>query len=358
MPKGGNAKAKSAEKKADLKRKEKIAEDKTFGLKNKNKSKKVAQYVKTVQQQYSNDKDKVIDKKKIEALKLAKEEQRARKKEVATLFKPVQKLEAGADPKSQLCSFFKQGMCSKGDKCKFSHDMTVERKAAKIDLYSDKRDTDKKPSAGMESWDQETLEQAVKSREYENQCTTNIVCKHFLEAIEKQQYGWFWVCPNGGGKCKYRHALPPGFVLKTAKKDDDGAPSVSLEEAIEEARKELKTHTPVTLETFKAWKAKKAEEKQRKEARAKQTKMDAISAEDKKRGVGLSGRELFTFNADLFEDDEEAGEMSYAVQGSDDEGENDKADSTKAGDSEGKAKGDDVVDESLFLDDDDDEDDD
>ncbi|KAI3670890.1 hypothetical protein L1987_87534 [Smallanthus sonchifolius] len=22
------------------------------------------------------------------------------------------------------------------------------------------------------------------------------ICKHFLEAVEKKQYGWFWVCPN------------------------------------------------------------------------------------------------------------------------------------------------------------------
>lgn len=33
------------------------------------------------------------------------------------------------------------------------------------------------------------------------------VCKYFLEAVEKKQYGWFWVCPNGGKDCHYRHAL-------------------------------------------------------------------------------------------------------------------------------------------------------
>ena len=50
---------------------------------------------------------------------------------------------------------------------------------------------------------------------------TNIICKHFLEALEKQQYGWFWSCPNGGDTCKYRHALPPGYVLKRDKKAMD-----------------------------------------------------------------------------------------------------------------------------------------
>ena len=44
------------------------------------------------------------------------------------------------------------------------------------------------------------------------------VCKYFLEAVEKKQYGWFWVCPNGGKDCHYRHALPPGYVLKSQMK--------------------------------------------------------------------------------------------------------------------------------------------
>jgi len=33
---------------------------------------------------------------------------------------------------------------------------------------------------------------------------TNIICKHFLDAVEKRQYGWFWQCPNGNKECKYR----------------------------------------------------------------------------------------------------------------------------------------------------------
>lgn len=44
----------------------------------------------------------------------------------------------GVDPKSMLCEFFRHGQCQKGFKCKFSHDFAVERKTAKIDLYSDR----------------------------------------------------------------------------------------------------------------------------------------------------------------------------------------------------------------------------
>lgn len=46
----------------------------------------------------------------------------------------------GVDPKSILCEFFKVGQCTKGFKCKFSHDLNVQRKGEKIDIYSDKRD--------------------------------------------------------------------------------------------------------------------------------------------------------------------------------------------------------------------------
>lgn len=61
------------------------------------------------------------------------------------------------------------------------------------------------------------------------------VCKHFLEAVEKKQYGWFWVCPNGGKECHYRHALPPGYILKSQMKAllEEESKKVSIEEEIE-----------------------------------------------------------------------------------------------------------------------------
>ena len=62
-----------------------------------------------------------------------------------------------------------------------------------------------------------------------------IVCKYFIQAIETEKYGWFWECPNGES-CHYRHALPPGFVLKSQKKaieDAEKANAISLEEFLE-----------------------------------------------------------------------------------------------------------------------------
>ncbi|KAF9676740.1 hypothetical protein SADUNF_Sadunf08G0034400 [Salix dunnii] len=75
-----------------------------------------------------------------------KEEEKAREKELSDLFKVAvsqPKVPVGVDPKSILCEFFKAGQCAKGFKCKFSHDLNVQRKGEKIDIYSDKRDDGK-----------------------------------------------------------------------------------------------------------------------------------------------------------------------------------------------------------------------
>lgn len=47
----------------------------------------------------------------------------------------------GVDPKSIVCEYFRAGQCTKGFKCKFSHDLAVERKGGKIDLFTDTYET-------------------------------------------------------------------------------------------------------------------------------------------------------------------------------------------------------------------------
>ena len=87
-----------------------------------------------------------------------------------------------------------------GDKCKFSHDLTITRKAAKRDVYSDTRpaggDGDKKAD-GIEDWDQAKLEAVVKTKHgaERRETKTDIVCMYFLDALERELYGWFWECP-------------------------------------------------------------------------------------------------------------------------------------------------------------------
>lgn len=62
----------------------------------------------------------------------------------------------GVDPKTVLCQFYKKGNCEKGKKCKFSHDLTVERKAIKRDLYTDTRENEEeeRKKDDMANWDE------------------------------------------------------------------------------------------------------------------------------------------------------------------------------------------------------------
>ncbi|KAM6598973.1 zinc finger CCCH domain-containing protein 11 [Cannabis sativa] len=280
--------------KADVAKKQKVVEDKTFGLKNKNKSKNVQKYVQNLKQsvQPKLDSAKLTAKKK-------KEEEKAKEKELNDLFKVAvsqPKVPVGVDPKSILCEFFKVGQCTKGFKCKFSHDLNVQRKGEKIDIYSDKRDEDT-----MEDWDQETLEKVIESKktEYNQNKPTEIVCKYFLDAVEKKQYGWFWSCPNGGKECHYRHALPPGYVLKSQMKAllEEEADKMPIEEEIENQRSKLTACTPMTPDLFFQWKKKKVDERD--------AGLAALRA-DRAKNDRMSGRELFLSDASLFVDDAEA----------------------------------------------------
>ncbi|KAJ7972461.1 zinc finger CCCH domain-containing protein 11-like [Quillaja saponaria] len=258
-----------------------------------------------------------------DAAKKKKEEEKAKEKELNDLFKIAvtqPKVPVGVDPKSILCEFFKVGQCAKGFKCKFSHDLNVQRKGEKIDIYSDKRDEE-----SMEDWDQETLEKVVESKktEYKQNKPTEIVCKYFLEAVEKKQYGWFWDCPNGGKDCHYRHALPPGYLLKSQMKAllEEEADKIPIEEEIENQRAKVTTTTPMTPELFMQWKKKKIEERD--------AGLAAQMAERAKNDR-MSGRELFLSDSSLFVDDAEAYEKYQREQESDVMGQ--KANGDSAGD--------------------------
>lgn len=304
------AEASKPSKKNELKKKEKVIEDKTFGLKNK-KGAKTQKFIAQVEKQVKTGGDPRLLKLEAEraAEKKKKEEEKKAEEERLLLIRPVQKVEAGADPKSVFCAFFKQGLCKKGDKCKFSHDPAVERKSAKRNIYLDEKDA--KEDDNMDDWDEEKLQDVVsKKHGSEKSNQTDIICKYFLDALESNKYGWFWACPNGGTECKYKHALPPGFTLKKDKTREDKTESISIEELIEQKRAELSASaclTPVTIESFIQWKKRKLREKAEKARKDDEKKKDKYKA-----GVmlGLSGREMFAFNPTMVgdEDDEEGGE--------------------------------------------------
>ncbi|CAB1328089.1 unnamed protein product [Coregonus sp. 'balchen'] len=254
MPPKKPAQAAAGSKKTQEKKKEKIIEDKTFGLKNK-KGGKQQKFIKNVSQQVKQvpgskvgaegDKNKKGDKKK-------------ELDELNELFKPVvaaQKVAKGVDPKSVLCAFFKQGQCTKGDKCKFSHDLTLERKCEKRSLYVDKRD-DELEKDTMDNWDEKKLEE-VKD-----------------------------------------------------KKKDEKEDEISMEELIENERSALGPNvTRITLETFLAWKKRKRQEKVAKAEQDMEKKKADFNAG---RSFGVSGRQVFEFCPDLADDDdEEADDIKY-----------------------------------------------
>ncbi|KAM6071089.1 zinc finger CCCH domain-containing protein 15 [Chlamydotis macqueenii] len=305
-------------KKADQKKKEKIIEDKTFGLKNK-KGAKQQKFIKAVTHQVKFGQQNPRQAAQTESeKKLKKEDKKKELQELNELFKPVvaaQKISKGADPKSVVCAFFKQGQCTKGDKCKFSHDLSLERKCEKRSVYIDARDEDLEKDT-MDNWDEKKLEEVVNKKHGEaekKKPKTQIVCKYFLDAIENNKYGWFWVCPGGGDNCMYRHALPPGFVLKKDKKKEEKQDEISLEDLIEKERAALGPNvTKITLECFIAWKRRKRQEKiDKAEQDMERRKADFKAG----KALVISGREVFEFRPELVDaDDEEADDTRY-IQG-------------------------------------------
>ncbi|KIK66727.1 hypothetical protein GYMLUDRAFT_157271 [Collybiopsis luxurians FD-317 M1] len=297
----------------------KVKEDKTFGMKNKNKSAKVQKEVQRIQAQtaQAGKSRAVLEKEKEQKLRQkAQEEEEKRRKEEAALLKPVitqPKVPFGVDPKTLVCAFFKAGQCEKGNKCKFSHDLDVARKVEKKNLYEDSRA--EKEADTMDQWDDEKLRNVVLSKHGNPRTTTDIVCKFFIEAIETQKFGWFWECPNGNETCQYRHALPPGFVLKSQKKaldEANKANTISLEEFLEVERHKLGSNlTLCTPETFAKWKRTRLDKKAAEEDVLRKTK-EAQHAAGK--NTGMSGRDLFQYNPEWFEDEEDEDEDDWDLE--------------------------------------------
>lgn len=196
-----------------------LVQDRTFGMKNK----KGGAAQKQIEQMTKNLKNGgTADEKRKAAERAAREKEKAAAEKAkleteALLNKPaqVQKVPFGVDPKTVVCIFYKKGNCEKGKKCKFAHDLSVERKTEKKNLYTDNRAeeeaaAEKKKVETSADWDEEQLRKVVLSKKGNQKTTTDKVCKYFVSAIEDGKYGWFWVCPNGANDCKYKHALPPG----------------------------------------------------------------------------------------------------------------------------------------------------
>lgn len=289
-----------AEKK--VKEVKKIVDDKTFGMKNKSKSKTVQTMIKVVAGQEKGGLEKMQT--EIYKEKLLRKKQEEEQKLLVDVFaKTVPK---NAD--EGICAFFKAGMCKKGKACKFSHSVTEETtKSNKIDLYTDQRVAMFGNADTIENWNQEKLDEVItyNSQKYNETTKTDKICKHFIEAVEKGKYGWFWVCPNGYN-CIFRHCLPPDYVFKNKKPEIiEEKKEENIVDKIDNDRDKLegKKLTPVTKERFEEWL------KIRKERLDKERKT-RVQEELKNMGVkvkkGPTGKELFDKNQDIFADAEDA----------------------------------------------------
>ncbi|CCJ31085.1 unnamed protein product, partial [Pneumocystis jirovecii] len=277
-------------------------EDKTFGLKNKNKSSKVQAQIRQIESQAAQigknkaTKEKEAQKKEQAERKLAEE---SKKIELAELFKqPAQKVPFGVDPKSILCQYYKQGFCDKG--FKKLHNLDVEKKSEKKDIYTDSRQiplnldnsyADRKDDT-IDMWDDEKLQSVVLSKHGNP--------KVMMAIIVNINIGMLF-CIFQGNLFK-KHSLPPGFVFKSKQKEKEEE-EITLEQFLEIERHKLGPNlTPVTLETFTEWKRKREEKKEQEEQEIRKKKEASIAAG---RIVGLSGRELFEYNPAMCEEEDE-----------------------------------------------------
>ena len=208
-----------------------------------------------------------------------------------------------------ICKLFEAGLCTKGKKCKFSHDIKRNHmKTEKIDIYTDQRDLLFGNKDTIEHWDQEKLNEVVGFNEtkYNNVNRIDKICKHFLDAVERQIYGWNWVCPNGYN-CIHKHCLPEGYQLQRDKVIEK-VEKITDEQVIEEIdnKREKMNHkdlTPVTEELFFAWlKKRKARLEKENEQRIK----DDLKMMGIKSKKTVTGRELFEKNQNIFADAEDA----------------------------------------------------
>eukprot|EP00922_Rhytidocystis_sp_ex-Travisia-forbesii_P037779 GHVS01056276.1.p1 GENE.GHVS01056276.1~~GHVS01056276.1.p1 ORF type:complete len:355 (+),score=71.54 GHVS01056276.1:714-1778(+) len=279
--------------KAEQKQKVKAVDDKTFGLKNKNKSKTVQKFIKGLASSVAGGQGKGGES-GLTAVKLAEKDEKKKSAQqaalLASLFKGTENVKQIAIEEGKL------------------YDPKGSRVEQKINLYEDQREQKDE----MENWDITRLEAVIAAKHSEsNANSTDIVCKHFVDAVEKKQYGWFWNCPNGGDNCKYRHCLPPGYVLKaSADEEEDEEDEELFEDKIERMRLALPPGgTPVTLATLTAWRENKETERMRalEETRVAEAKRTGG------RGLHvLTGKDLFAYDPSLFVDDEgAAGEDDY-----------------------------------------------
>jgi len=287
------------------KAKQKIVEDKTFGLKNKNKSKTVQNYIKGVAHQVGGVQKGGLS--AIEQKEFAERAEKKKQKEEEAFLNSLSKtvnvikqavLEDGQKAQDVLCEYFKKdGSCPYGDACEFSHDINIEFNQGTFDIYTDLRNV----KGGGKEMEMFRLAEERDGKRKKVQST--IVCKFFLDAIHKKVYGLKWDCPNGD-ECQYRHCIPKDYILKSkqAKQEDMTFEEfLNLEEQIDEERTRITQFgRPVTDENYEVWR--KARDERRDKTRTEKEKEFAL------RQTGIQLFQNSQKNNIVIQDDEGAAE--------------------------------------------------
>lgn len=264
---------------------EKIAVDKTFGMKNKNKSKVVQKYIKSIQQNAAG------------APKGGQEQAKREEKE---------KKQADVQQKALMNSLFNMQTDKKGR----AYDAQAKKKAKEAEeeaiaagkklkdeirkeiiegIANTIRLTNPKQGIRMSELGGHQIILALKDKHADTFKTISLLL--FIKAQDKV----FWVDD--------RESSNPTLRCQEDVDAEVAPDERPIEEIIEERRRALPPGgTPVNPETFKAWKEKKEAERLE--------KVEAGRKADPKSGakglVGLSGRDLFTYDASLFVDDDDA----------------------------------------------------
>eukprot|EP00930_Biecheleria_cincta_P085224 TRINITY_DN74630_c0_g1_i1.p1 TRINITY_DN74630_c0_g1~~TRINITY_DN74630_c0_g1_i1.p1 ORF type:complete len:371 (+),score=129.52 TRINITY_DN74630_c0_g1_i1:35-1147(+) len=271
--------------KAKQAQREKIAVDKTFGLKNKNKSKQVQKYIKSITSNAAG------------APKGGKEQQDREKKAAK---------QADLQRAALMNSLFNMSTDKKGR----AFDPVAKKKAKEAEEQAIaagkklKEEVRKEIIEGIGNSIQLTnpkgvrmselgghpIIQALKTKHAEVFKTIQLLL--FIKANDKV----YWVDDP-----ENNNPLVRCMADVEAEVAPDERP---IEEILEERRAALPPGgTPVTKETFKAWKEKKEAERL---ATVEAGRQENAKKDGGKGLVGMSGRDLFTYDASLFVDDDGA----------------------------------------------------
>jgi hypothetical protein len=323
---------------------QKIAEDKTFGLKNKNKSKNVQKYIKSITNNAAGA-PKGGKEQEARSEKEKKEKELQQKALMASLFnKQVDKKGRAFDPVAKKkAKEAEEAAIAAGKKLKEEVvKAIIEGVANTIRL------TDPKKGIRMSELGGHAIMHALKDK-YANEFK-NIQLLLFIKANDKV----FWVDDEESSNPMIRCMEDVNAEVAPDER--------SIEEIIEERRMQLGPGgTPVTLETFKAWKEKREAERL---AKVEEQRKETAKKTGGKGLVGMSGRDLFTYDASLFVDDDDAvDEQAYEERqegpmsdrekedDDDDDDEDDDDDAEDAVEEAPARQGDGVaIDADLFLD--------